>query len=77
MVDALDSKSSIGNYVWVRVPPSVPQLFTFYRYSGMVELVDTQVSEACGSNAVRVQVSFPELFFLLQQRFLLCGCTRL
>jgi hypothetical protein len=28
----------------------------------MVELVDTQVSEACGRKVVRVQVSFPEHF---------------
>ena len=26
LADALDSKSSMGNYVWVQVPPSVPPL---------------------------------------------------
>ena len=24
MADALDSKSSVGDYVWVQVPPSAP-----------------------------------------------------
>lgn len=26
LVDAIDSKSIIGNYVWVRVPPPAPNL---------------------------------------------------
>lgn len=53
MVDALDSKSCIGNNVWVRVPPSVQAKLCSKRkenryYTEMAELVDAHVSEACG-----------------------------
>ncbi len=30
LVDAIDSKSIIGNYVWVRVPPPAPIKYSFY-----------------------------------------------
>ena len=41
LVDALDSKSSSGNRVRVRFPPSVLSL------AGVMKLVDMHVSEAC------------------------------
>jgi hypothetical protein len=44
LVDALDSKSSEGNFVWVRVPPLVQLL------AEVVKLVDTHVSEACDAS---------------------------
>ncbi len=48
LVDALDSKSSGGNIVWVRVPPSVPAIAKL-QITGMAELVDAHVSGACGA----------------------------
>ena len=49
LVDALDSKSSSGNRVWVRAPPSV-RIELYFRSSypaRVAELVDAHVSGAC------------------------------
>ncbi len=79
LVDALDSKSSSGNRVGVRFPPSVlskrfftgrASLFLFKRHAAVAELVDAHVSGACVREDVGVRLPPAALFWIMIYRII-------
>ena len=51
MADALDSKSNVGDYVWVQVPPPAPESRSIDRDFSFTRLLSTTVAEysACAT----------------------------